>query len=530
MHRSIPGVTPLDTSLVEQLLTPAAYDHPVTDIKLVETHISWVLLTDKYAYKIKKPLQLDFLDFSDLEKRHYYCKEELRLNRQWASEIYLDVVTINDHGGRARIGGDGPVIEYAVKMRRFSDEMRLDFQLERGELSADDMRELGSEIATRHMRAEVVGRDLRQRVQQTTISQMYDNFSALEGQVDANYLSPLLEWTETQLKILANVINTRIDSGYARICHGDLHLANLVRLEDGIRAFDCIEFNEDLRHMDTVCDYAFLVMDLVAKDRADLAAHFINRYLERCGDYPGVVLLDLYFVYRCLVRAKVASIVSQEQVSPDAQRASIAEAERYCHIALQQIRKPTPVLIIMYGLSGTGKSWVSERLMADLPAIRLRSDAERKRMHGLAEDSHSGSDIAGGIYENASSQAVYEYLLQTAITLLNAGHDVILDATFLRSTYREAALLMADSGGFAAVIVDVRAPDTELLERLARREQDSADVSEAGAGVLDFQRSIVEPLAAAEIDRSIVFNNDGRGVEKLSSSIRQYRERARPQD
>lgn len=525
MHRTNPNITPLDTTLVEQLMSPDAYDHSVTSVECMETHISWVVLTDEYAYKIKKPVVLDFLDFGDLEKRHFYCNEELRLNRQWASEIYLDVVAITEDDGQAKLGGEGPVVEYAVKMLRFDQAMRLDCQLTRDELSASDMRDLGCEIATRHMQAPVAKSEFRQRVLRTTVSQMHDNFAALDGRVNADDLAPLREWTERQLEHLTGMISERFDNGFNRICHGDLHLANLVRLEDGIRAFDCIEFNEDLRHMDVVCDYAFLVMDLAARDRADLAAHFINRYLVQSGDYAGVVLLDLYFVYRCLVRAKVATIAAQERDSAAAAKANIAEAERYCRIALRQIGKPAPMLIIMFGLSGSGKSWVSERLMATLPAIRLRSDVERKRMHGLAEHSRSDSDIGGGIYAESSKQAVYAHLLEKSGDILDARHNVILDATYLKAENRAAALSLAEERGYAAVIVDVQAPDQIAQQRLQRREQSSATVSEAGTDILDYQRSVMESLSTTEQQQTIAFNNDGQNdVNELRDAIRRFGE------
>lgn len=523
MHRTNPQITPLDTTLVEQLMSPAAYDHPVTSVECMETHISWVLLTDEYAYKIKKPVVLDFLDFGDLEKRHFYCQEELRLNRQWASEMYLDVVAITDDDGQAKFGGDGAIVEYAVKMLRFDQAMRLDCQLARDELSAGDMRDLGSEIATRHMQAPVVQRELRQRVLHTTVSLMRDNFEALDGQVDAEKLAALREWTERQIEDLTGMIGERFDSGFDRVCHGDLHLANLVRLAGGIRAFDCIEFNEDMRHMDVVCDYAFLVMDLVAKGRADLASLFTNRYLERCGDYAGVVLLDLYFVYRCLVRAKVATIAAQERDSSDAATTDIEEAERYNRIALRQISKPAPVLIVMFGLSGSGKTWVSERLMATLPAIRLRSDIERKRMHGLGETSSSGSGIGSGIYAESSNETVYAHLLKNAANILDAQHNVILDATYLKVENREAALHLAEDHGYAAVIVHVQAPDQIARQRLRQRQRSSAAVSEAGTDILDYQYSVMEPLSARELQQTIPFNNDGQNdVNELRDAIRRF--------
>ncbi len=502
-------------------MVPEAFDHPVTSIERIDTHISWVILTDTYAYKIKKPVVLDFLDFGELEQRQHFCEEELRLNRPWASDIYLDVVPITDSGGQARFGGDGTPVEYAVRMRRFDSDMRLDRQLTLGQLTINDMRALGDTIATRHIGAPHARTRFRQRALQMTVQQMYDNFSALEGNVSKENLSSLAEWTQRELDTATGAFADRFDAGFFRDCHGDLHLANLVRMPGGIRTFDCIEFSEDLRAIDVICDIAFLIMDLVSKGQRDLAACFLNRYLEQTGDYDGLVHLDLYFVYRCLVRAKVAVLCSQQSELENERLRNIADADRYCRIALRQTWKPAPLLIIMRGLSGSGKTWVSEHLMAALPAIRLRSDIERKRLFGLPEAASSESGIGAGIYTADSSHDVYDQLITTAKSILDARHNVILDAAFLRSEERDRATEMADSCGYAAVIIDVRAPLVLMKKRLQRRRQDAVDASEAGLDVLQHQRSIAQALSRLELQRTIVHENvDGSRVDDLVDIIR----------
>lgn len=521
MHRARSNRTPLDTDLIEQLMLPAAFDHPVTSIERIETHISWVILTDTYAYKIKKPVALDFLDFSNLEQRRYYCEQELRLNRPWAENIYLDVVAITNNDGRARFGGRGTAVEYAVRMYRFDQDRRLDRQLALGKLKADDMRELGQAVAARHLGAPRAEPKFRRRVLRMTTQQMRDNLAAIEGHVTAETVTSLKEWTESQLETDAEVLAKRYDDGFVRDCHGDLHLANLVRMPDGIKMFDCIEFNEDLRRIDVVCDIAFLVMDLVTNGRRNLAALFLNRYLEYSGDYGGAVLLDLYFVYRCLVRAKVAVICSQESKLQNERLRNIADADRYCRIALRQTWKPAPTLIILFGLSGSGKTWVAAELMASLPAIRLRSDVERKRLFGLSETASSHSEINEGLYTADSCHRVYTHLVTAARVLLNARHNVILDAAFLRASERDIALEMADLCRHQAVIVHVRAPAPLLQQRLQRRQRDAVDASEAGPEILDYQRASFEALSALELTRTIVFDNaDGSDVNALAEAIR----------
>jgi len=508
MHRAAPKVAPPNRQLIDALCAPGAFDHPVTSIELIETHISWVILTDEYAYKIKKPLSLGFLDFSDLERRKFFCAEEIRLNKPSAPEIYLDVVPISN-GAQPRVGGDGQVIEYAVKMRRFDQDLRLDVQLADNKLSPADMKELGQVIAKRHKASERVAVEQREHQLKITRDFIWDNFTWLEGTLDNEQLASLSAWTKLELEKLEALLGERFDAGFVRDCHGDLHLANLVRLPTGITTFDCIEFNADLRHMDVVCDIAFLVMDLVARERHDLAAGFLNRYLECTGDYAGVALLDLYFVYRCLVRAKVAAIGSKECTDETSRDGQLAEVRRYCAIAERQARKTSPLLVVMRGLSGSGKTWLSEQLLATLPAIRVRSDIERKRLFGLDEQADSESGVAAGIYANAANESVYALLCAHARLLLESGHNAILDAAFLQRAERDKALRAASDCGCAAVIVQVNAPLDTLRSRILQRAKARQDASEASLAVLEHQLRNSEPLTDKERKQTIICENTG---------------------
>ena len=506
MHRTARLSADLDSRLIDALRDPAGYPHPVRSVELIETHISWLLLTDELVYKIKKPIKLDFLDFSTLDRRRFYCNEEIRLNQPWAPDIYLDVVPITECDGRPRIAGEGAAVEYAVRMRRFEQDLRLDRQLELGRLSAVDMHELGHNIASRHAAAEIVPAGKRDEYLVLTKEFMSDNFRALDGFIEQAELDRLRQWTEREVGRLDELLARRFDDGFVRDCHGDLHLANLVRLHDGITTFDCIEFSEDLRHIDVICDIAFLVMDLVEKERHDLAAHFLNRYLECSGDYAGVALLSLFFVYRCLVRAKVAVIRSREREVADDSRADLAEAEKYCDMAGRQTAHRLPLLVVMSGLSGSGKTRVAHELLAALPAIRIRSDIERKRMFGLRETEDSGSAVGAGIYTAAAGRDVYARLMDSARRILHAGHNVIIDAAFLHKADRTAALQLAQDCDCAAVIVEVNVPVQLLRERIRHR---GAGASEAGLEVLEHQLATADPIDEAERDRTIVFENLG---------------------
>jgi aminoglycoside phosphotransferase family enzyme/predicted kinase len=520
MHRSKHAGLSFDTKLIEALMRPQAFSHPVIRIELEETHISWLILTENFVYKIKKPVVFDFLDFSDLEKRKFYCEEEIRLNKPWAPDLYLDVVPVTLQGGEPHFGGNGQAIEYAVRMLRFDEVMQLDRQLETGRLTVTDMRELATTIAARHAGASVVAQEQRTRVIALTSEFMWDNFEALAGYIDSTKLDLLKDWTGRELRKSKSSLLQRFDDGFVRDCHGDLHLANLVRLPDGIATFDCIEFNTDFRQIDVICDIAFLIMDLVERQRHDLAAHFLNRYLEVTGDYGGVGVLNLYFVYRCLVRAKVAVLRSQERAVTVASE-DLEEAESYCDMAIRQIADRTPVLIIMHGLSGSGKTFVSGEIMAALPAVRVRSDIERKRMFGIAEQASSDSPVGRGIYTAQASEAVYRRLIDVAKSILASGHNVILDAAFLRQAERAAALSVARDCGCAAVIADVAAPESLLRERIRDRALKNPDASEAGMEVLDHQLATKENLTSAE--QALLVECDNSGLFDVATTVDQIK-------
>ena len=507
------------SSLVKALLRPEAFPHPVDDIELMETHISWVILAGDYAYKIKKPVVLDFLDFSTLEKRLHFCEEELRLNRPWGPELYLEVVAVTEPADEPVIGGDGEALEYAVKMLRFDQDLRLDRQLADGLLTVPDMKELGKSIAARHAAAERPDPADRERFLGQSVHYFRENFDHLGDILGEDEFRFLRDWTEHELEKHATTLRERFDDGFVRDCHGDLHLGNLVRLPSGITTFDCIEFNPDLRNTDVFADVGFLVMDLTEKDHAELAAHFLNRYLERSGDYEGAVLLDLYFVYRCLVRAKVAAIRSRERESENERVADIAEARDYAALARRQATKGRPALAIMCGLSGSGKTWLSERLMAALPAIRIRSDIERKRLFGLDETADSESGIGTGIYSPAASAETYERLFTLADRLLAAGHHVVLDAAFLKKKQRVSAGSVASSLGVDSVLIYAQAAVDVLRSRIDERAQRKNEASEADLAVLKHQ------LAAAELPRPdekplLVDTNGEPDVEALADAIR----------
>lgn len=510
------------TPLIQSLLRPEAYPHEVGKLELIETHISWVLLTGPYAYKIKKPIKLEFLDFRLLSSRKKFCDVELKLNRQWAPEIYLDVVTIRQSGQQTAVGETGRVIEYAVKMKQFPQSARLDAQLDAGALDNQDMRSFAELLANQHRQARVCDLNETHGTLSYIRQPMLENFEHLTKDFKSKSVERLRDWTSNKLCRLHSVLLARQREGFIRVCHGDLHLANMVRLDSGIRAFDCIEFSEKLRDIDVISDVAFLAMDLVARQRTDLAYQFLNRYLEISGDYMGMQLFDLYFVYHCLIRAKVAMIRSSERaVVADAER-DMVDVMHYIAVAEDCIARPFPMLIAMHGLSGSGKTWVSEQVMRMMPAIRVRSDIERKRLNALGETGHSHSSVGHGLYREKITVEVYDRLRYLATVLLTAGHTVIIDAAFLAIEERRKLEFSAERLGVTLIFLDTRATEGELQARLIRRARIGKDASEASLDVLRYQQQTADELVDSESTHVLPVNTDDEILlPKLIEQIRQ---------
>jgi uncharacterized protein len=419
-------------SLVTALIDPRCYDHPVDGVRLAETHVSWVFLTGRYAYKVKKPVKLPFLDFTTLKQRHHFCLEELRVNRRLAPELYLGVVPI---GGSPPHIGRKPAFEYAVKMREFPTDARLDRCLAARRLQRPHLVAFAERLAQFHARLPAVRHIAADTVGASALNNVVELGRYARGH--ARERERLRSWTVRQSARLAGVFSRRIAEGAHRECHGDLHLQNLLWHEGAVMAFDALEFDRTLRDIDVISEAAFLAMDLCAHGRADLAYAFLNRYLEVSGDYAGAAVLRFYLVYRALVRAKVAAIKRSQSGPGETGR------EDYLGTALALAKSARPSLIITHGLSGSGKTFVTDELVSRLPALRVRSDLERKRLHHLAPLARTGSAVGRGLYAAAESRRTYSALAVTADRLLRDGHHTIVDATFLsradRLTFRQVA-------------------------------------------------------------------------------------------
>jgi uncharacterized protein len=508
--------------LVADLQQPSAWPWPAERIELVETHISWVFLAGEYACKFKKPLDLGFLDFRERERRRHYCEEELRLNRRLAPELYLDLVGARPTPGGWRVGAAQPQAEPAVRMRRFADDARLDRRLEAGRLEAAELEDFARALAN-FQRELPPARPGEGFGDATAVPRpALANFHAFTEQPPAPELADALRrleaWTRQRAAALAPRFDARLAAGFVREGHGDLHLANLVRLADRVAAFDGIEFDPALRWIDVQSEVAFLLMDLESRVRPDLGWRFYNAWLAALGDYDGIALLPWYLVYRHLVRAKVDGIrLAQPGLAPQEAARLRARRARHVELAAGHADPPPPLLVLTSGYSGSGKSRLAARLAARLPAIWVRSDLERKRLHGLNASAPAPAGVGEGLYSADSSERTYARLAEIADTALSAGCSVIVDAAFLEAARRDRFVELGLAAGARPAVLVCEAPPAILRARVAARRSDPSD---ADLAVLEAQ--LARPAESGTLEgpyRYRVDTGDDPELESLAASL-----------
>ena len=491
--------------LIQQMLQPGFYPHGVTEpVRLIQTHASFVLLTGDYTYKIKKPVNFGFLDYSTLEKRQHFCTQELLMNRRTAPEIYLEVLPIVQTGDSFKFGSKlhnttftEIAVEYTLKMREFSQDSLLLSLLEHGLLTDQLMADLGREVANFHG---------------TTISNSYirtfGEVSQIRTAIDQNYLisqkyiggpqtqtqyQETKDYTDAFFAENQELFELRITNNKIRECHGDLHLRNIALWQDKILLFDCIEFNEPFRFVDVMYDVAFTVMDLESRGRRDLGNVFLNTYIEQTGDWEGLQVLPLYLSRQAYVRAKVTSLMLDDAAISTAEKTEISQtAAHYYKLAWQYTKTRRGKLTLMSGLSGSGKSTTARYLARRTGAIHIRSDAVRKHLGGIPVNERGGQDL----YSDEMTAQTYGRLLELGIILADRGWNVILDAKFDRQYLRTNAINLAKSHGLPLQIIYCTAPIEVLRERLQQRRGDIAD---ATAELLDSQQAAFEPFTEREL-------------------------------
>ncbi|WP_341522661.1 AAA family ATPase [Pseudomonas sp. G.S.17] len=507
----------MSQSLLAALQNPALFPHPVEGFQLIETHISWVLLTGPYVYKFKKPVNFGFLDFTTLAAREHFCNEELRLNQRLTEDLYLEVLPITGTADAPQLGGDGEAIEYALKMRQFPQSGLLSTLQANGELTTTHIDEMARQIAQFHISAPVVPADNELGSPDSVMAPVLQNFEQIRPLIsekaDLLQLDALQAWAESSFNRLNTLLGQRKAEGFIRECHGDIHLGNITLIDNKVVIFDCIEFNEPFRMTDVYADIGFLAMDLEDRGLKSLSRRLISQYLELTGDYQGLELLNFYKAYRALVRAKVALFSLPADADPVQRGATLRQYRNYANLAESYSAIPSRFLAITHGVSAVGKSHVAMRLVESLGAVRLRSDVERKRLF-VAKDAE--------LYGADASIATYESLHELAGVILRAGFPVVVDATYLKQAQRAAAAKVAEATGVPFLILDCEAPQAVIAGWLAQRQAANVDPSDATLEVIEAQQASREPLTAEEVLHSKhVQTNQSSDLDSLVENIRQ---------
>ncbi|MDB9373776.1 AAA family ATPase [Nodularia sphaerocarpa] len=483
--------------LIQQMLQPGFYPHPVTEpIQLIQTHISYVLLTGDYAYKLKKPVNFGFLDFSTLEKRKHFCQEELRLNQRGAAELYLEVLPVTMVDEQHHLGGAGKAVEYALKMRQFPQELLFSTLFEQGKLNETHLEDLGKVVAEYHAKSTTndyirsFGEVPQVRAAIDENYQQTDKY--IGGPQTPKQFQETKQYTDNFFLERPELFTSRVENNYIRECHGDLHLRNIALWHDKITLFDCIEFNEPFRFVDVMYDVAFTVMDLEARQRPDLANAFLNTYVEQTGDWEGLQVLPLYLSRQAYVRAKVTSFLLDDLGVPATAKEEAAKtAAQYYHQAWEYTKPKAGKLLLMSGLSGSGKSTTAKYLAREFKAIQIRSDAVRKHLGGISLGERGGDDL----YTPEMTQKTYARLLDLGIILAQQGFNVILDAKYDKEHLRQEAIAKAEKHQLPLQIIYCTAPLEVVQERLAKR---TGDIADATVDLLTSQVQQAEAFTAAE--------------------------------
>lgn len=507
--------------LVESLRNPARWPSAAA-VTIIETHISYVLLTGTHAYKIKKAVNLGFVDFTTLAARRFSCEEELRLNRRLAPSVYLQVVAIAGTADAPIVGGAGPPIEYAVQMREFPQDALLSRMLAANRLSPERVDAIADRVAAFHAAIASARPPGAFGSPAETLRLALENFTQIRPSVDPAdraTLDGLSEWTRRECTRRSTVFERRYRDGFVRECHGDLHVGNIALVDGELAIFDCIEFSEAMRWTDVMSDVAFLVMDLEDRGRPDLGARFLNAYLERTGDYAGVPVLRFHLAYRAMVRAKVAWMRAAQLTASDTRQAPLVEYRGYIELATRYAHRAHAAVVLMHGLAGSGKTTASQRLIEAIDAIRVRTDIERKRVHGLGAAARTASPVGGGLYTADMTEGTYRRVASLVRDIVAGGYVAVVDGAFLKRWQRTWFRELARELAVPFAIVDCRATMATLRRRVAERVRKAEDASEADQAVLDFQQANEEPLGADEQADPIACDTDEPLDAKRASSL-----------
>jgi len=472
-----------------------SFPHKPKELKLIQTHISYVFIADDLVYKIKKPVNFGFLDFTTLELRKLYCEKEVELNRRLCPEIYLGVVPVSLTKDGYKFEDNSNVIEYAVKMKRLPEDGMMQKILKDRALTEKHI-DLIVDLLVPFYKSARTGEGVNQFGCIETISfNTEENFTQTEGFVGKALnrwrYGEIVSWTRNFIKEKAFVFEKRIKEGFIREGHGDLYSANIC-FEDfkKVYIFDCIEFNERFRSGDVASDIAFLSMDLDFHDYKELSEYFVKIYVEKAEDRDLLKLLNFYKCYRAYVRGKIGCFTSMDKALTEEQRAeALKNAQRYFDLAYLYA-EGIPKLFVVFGLSGTGKSTLARALSEKTLSEWIPSDIVRKTLAGIAPTEHQFEPFEKGIYCKEYTDKTYKKMIEIAKEALKKGRDVVLDATFRERAYRD---IVQRELGFANIYwIWCTAPDSVVKERFMKRKE-SQDISDARWEIYLAQKEKFEP-------------------------------------
>ncbi len=497
-----------EENFLDLMQKPGVFGSDIEKVEVLQTHISYVFLTGKYAFKVKKPVNFGFLDFSTLEKRRYYCEEELRLNQRLCPDLYLEVVPITRVNGGLELAGNGKVVEYAVKMQQFPGDRIMKQVLETEGVGVDVIWDICSRLVafyndnpsndeiTKYGALDAVKQNIDENFEQTQskigITIDKPTFNQLK-KVNARF------FTENE-----QVFSQRQQGGFIHDCHGDLHSGNIV-LADEVLIFDCIEFNKRFRFCDVASDIGFFAMDLDFLNYPYLSSEFIQCYIEKSGDTTVFSVLNFYKCYRAYVRGKVAGFrLDDPQIQKTDKQEAITAAQAYfdlsayyCSLMDIELSKKQPLLFLVGGLTGTGKSTVAGKIAVDYGAELVNTDVVRKEMAGIDKYEPHRDAFNTGLYDPKNIDQTYEQVVKKAQEYLEAERNVVLDATFVYQRHRQLAQTLAHHLEIPLIVIECVCNPKIVKQRLEKRMQEKT-VSDGRWEIYQQQLKTHDPYETTE--------------------------------